>query len=533
MPYLKYQGRDFFSREDENILDTLLRHGISIPFSCRNGICQVCLQRCVQGTVPDVAQRGLKQELRDQGYFMACKCIPQRDMEVAPPSGLFSTTLVHSKAMLTRNVCRLRIEPPASFVYHPGQFTNIRRQDGLVRSYSIASLPAEDYFLEIHVQRKDGGVMSNWILDELNAGDTLDIQNASGECYYKGDAHGPPLLLIGNGTGLSPLFGILRDALRHQHRGEIHLYHGSRDTDGFYLREKLRQLEQQHANFHYHECISGKPVPPEHAGQAHEVAFKHHKDLYGWHVYLAGLAEMVSSGEFLAKEQGAAPEAIHADAFALRNLRQSPNDIVEPAISSPSTIEENHTSQHNIPTYPSPSPELWAALGDGKKLMEVLQDFYGQVFQDDRLASFFHRVTKQRSIEKQFLFMRQILTGEKVYFGDRPRNSHHWMVISDELFDYRREIMESCLRKHGLSEPMVQRYSAIEEFFRRDIVKSRAFARVMGDVALPFEGFDEITMDVGTLCDTCEREVMVGEKAIYHVRLGKIYCSDCNSSQNQ
>jgi len=96
MPYLKYQGRDIYSREGESVLDAMLRHGISIPFSCRNGICHVCLQRCTQGTVPHVAQHGLSAELSEQGYFMACKCVPLADMEIVPPTELYAKTLVHS-----------------------------------------------------------------------------------------------------------------------------------------------------------------------------------------------------------------------------------------------------------------------------------------------------------------------------------------------------------------------------------------------------------------------------------------------------
>ncbi len=536
MPYLKYQDRDIYSREGENVLNAMLRHDINISFSCRNGVCHVCLQRCIQGMVPHVAQYGLQPELCDQGYFMACQCVPLADMEIAPPTKLYATTLVHSKEMLSPNVCKLLLEPVPTFVYHAGQFINLRRPDGLIRSYSLASLPAVDYFFEIHIQRKNDGIMSNWILDELNPGGELGIQNASGECYYKDDAHGHPLLLVGTGTGLSPLFGIIRDALHNQHEGEIHLYHGGRDIDRLYLREKLRLMEQQHANFKYHECISGNFTLPDgaHPDRPPELAFaKHafaqHKDLRGWHVYLAGLAEMVDSGELLAAERGAAPAAIHTDAFALRDLRNTPRkgDKTSPALQSGD--EEEPGTQGKRRGYPPPDPELWTALRDGELLTEVLQDFYSRVFQDDRLASFFHGITRQRSIEKQYLFMRQILTGEKIYFGFRPRNAHHWMAISDDLFDYRAEIMMTCLREHGLPEPMIYRYREIEEFYRRDIVKSAPFAQVMGDVEMPFEGFGEITMDVGTLCDTCGREVTVGEKVIFHVRVGKIYCSDCGS----
>lgn len=522
MPYLKYQEREIFSRTGESVLDAMLRNGISVPFSCRNGICHVCLQRCTQGEIPPVAQNGLSQELRDQGYFKTCRCIPLGDMGIAPSADLFSTTLVHSKEMLSANVCRILLEPLEASGYRAGQFINVRRPDGLVRSYSLASLPAEDYYLEIQVERKPGGEMSTWLHDTLQAGDGLDIQKAEGECCYQVDSSLQPMLMIGTGTGLSPLFGILRDALHHRHQGEIHLYHGGRTTNRFYLHDTLRNLEQKHPNFHYYECLSSNPNPPEgiYADRAENVAFTHHKNLRGWHVYLAGLTEMVEHGQLLAVEHGAAPEAVYTDAFEL--------DQGEPP--APSAVLA--IAQSNERGYPPPDPALWAALREGEMLMAVLRDFYGRVFQDDRLSSFFHGITKQRSIEKQYLFMRQILTGDKIYFGERPRNSHHWMVISDDLFDYRAEIMVSCLREHGLSEPMIHRFREVEEFYRCDIVKSAPFARVMGDVEVPFEGFGEITMDVGTLCDACEREVSIGEKVIYHVRLGKIYCSDCSSQHD-
>ncbi|MFY9259759.1 MAG: 2Fe-2S iron-sulfur cluster-binding protein [Gallionella sp.] len=516
MPYLKYQGKEVFARKDENVLDAMLRNGVNMPFSCRNGVCHVCLQRCTEGEIPPLAQNGLRPELREQGYFMTCKCIPLSDMTIVPPSGLYTTTLMHHKALLSPHVCQLLIEPPQDFTYRAGQFINVRNPNGVARSYSLASLPATDYFLELHIQRKSDGEMTPWIFDTLQAGDEIEIQPAEGECCYADQTHAHPLLLIGTGTGLSPLLGIVRDALHQQHQGEIHLYHGARTADRLYLHDSLRQLEQRHPNFHYHPCLSGsEPLPRGvHAGRADVAAFAAHQNLHHWHVYLAGLTEMVEHGQLVAVEQGAALSAVHTDAFSLPTTASAP----PPAATSRD--------------YPPADPALWKALGEGKTLMAVLRDFYGRVFQDPRLSSFFEGVTQQRSIEKQYLFTRQILTGEKIYFGERPRNAHHWMVISDELFDYRAEIMVSCLRAHGVSEDMVHRFRELEEFFRAAIVKSTPFARVMGDVEVPFEGFGEITLDVGSLCDVCQREVSVGEKVIYHLRLGKIYCADCSSQHH-
>jgi NAD(P)H-flavin reductase/ferredoxin/truncated hemoglobin YjbI len=529
MAILKYQGREARTREGETVLDAFLRQGITVPFSCRSGTCHVCLQHCVQGAIPPVAQNGLSKELRDRNYFKTCKCVPLGDMEIAPPTELYRSTLVYSKEMLSPLVCKLLIEPPSSLDYRAGQFVNLRRSDGLTRSYSLASLPGEDYFLEIHVLRKHGGEMSNWIFDTLEAGDEIGIQGPAGESYYRHEERSHPMLMVATGTGLAPIYGILRDALHNKHKGEIHLYHGGRDEERFYLRGPLRELERQHPHFHYYECVSGTrispPGAPAHgtlAGRVHDVAFARHANLHGWHVHIAGLAEMVDAAEQLAVKHGAAPDRIYTDAFALRDLRSKPRDGKKPEIPVQAETAEGK------PKYPPPDPELWAALGEGEVLHEVLSDFYTKVYRDERLASFFEGVTKQRLIEKQFLFMRQIITGEKIYFGDQPRNTHHWMVISDDLFDYRGEMMKDSLRKFGLSGEMVERFNAIEDYYREDVVKDTPFPKKIGDTEMPLEGFDELVLDVGTLCDACQREVAAGEKVIYHVRLGKIYCSDCS-----
>jgi ferredoxin/truncated hemoglobin YjbI len=178
-------------------------------------------------------------------------------------------------------------------------------------------------------------------------------------------------------------------------------------------------------------------------------------------------------------------------------------------------------------TKPEPDLELWQALGDGALMSEILEDFYSQAFADERLAPFFHGVTQRRAMEKQFLFLRQQITGEKVYFGDRPRNAHHWMVISNELFDYREQLMVETLRRHGLAEPMVKRWVAIENRFRADIVKDEPWKRKIGDVELPLDGYEETVLDVGSLCDGCGSEVKAGVTVRYHLRLGSIYCPTC------
>lgn len=323
MPHLKYQDRELSSQDGESVLNALLRHDISVPYSCRVGVCHVCLQRCEQGTLPAPSQRGLRPELRERGYFMACKCIPNGDMAIEPPTELYSTATVHEKQNVTPDIARVWLKPTSIFVYQPAQFITLRRPDGLSRSYSLASHSVASDLLEIHVQRKDYGLMSNWVLDELQPGAEVELQGPNGENHYRPAMQDHPLLLIGLGTGLASLYGLVREAIYHGHRGAIHLYHECHAAGQFYLREELRQLEQQHPNFHYYECTPPRfpHVSGTLLGRAHEVAFVRHGNLQHWHVFLAGLAEMAEQGCQIALRYGVPETALHLTSFALRDLR--------------------------------------------------------------------------------------------------------------------------------------------------------------------------------------------------------------------
>lgn len=179
----------------------------------------------------------------------------------------------------------------------------------------------------------------------------------------------------------------------------------------------------------------------------------------------------------------------------------------------------------------APDPEMWAALEQGVGLRRVLEDFYAQVYADERLAPFFRFTTRERAIDKQFAFLREIFTGEECYFGDRPYNAHHWMVISDELFDYREELMEQALRRCGLPEPLRRRFRAVDEVFRRQIVKSAPKPRKLRGADLPLEGLGEVVIAMGTLCDGCQGEIAAGSLARYHLRTGQTYCDPCAAAQ--
>jgi len=237
---------------------------------------------------------------------------------VLPDSEAFRTaTTVLDITPLNASVLRLRLKQPENFSYFAGQYVTIYKEDHIGRSFSLASVPGVDDFLEFHIQVIPNGTVSGWIQQALSPNDNITIGEAMGNCIYTNDNPMQPLALIGTGTGLAPLYGIVRTALFNQHKGDIRLYHGSRNPDNLYLQNTLRQLAEQHANVSYIPCLSGpEPTPGTLPGRANDIALNDIVNFSGWRVFLCGNTGMVNAGKRATFLAGASMQDIHADPFA-------------------------------------------------------------------------------------------------------------------------------------------------------------------------------------------------------------------------
>ena len=289
------------------------------------GTCQTCVVRAENYEIPASAQTGLPKNLVIQNYFLACLLYPRSNLEVSSPtpSDLFRYATVMKKKYLSDDILQLFLEPVEKLQYYPGQFINLKSENGTVRSYSIASTADDSDFLELHIKRMRNGKMSNWLFDKLQVGDEVEYQGATGNCFYIEHNMDQPMLLIGTGTGLAPLLSIVRYAVSRGHRGQIVLYHGTRQAQGLYQDKLLKELTSTVKNFTYHGCLSGKnEFKGTLQGRASDLALQKHKELTGWKMFLCGEPEMVKDAQQRSYLAGANLDEIHTDPYILRDLRR-------------------------------------------------------------------------------------------------------------------------------------------------------------------------------------------------------------------
>lgn len=314
MARVRYGDLEVTLAEGETVLAALERAGAQVPSSCRVGACQACMLRAEVGDPGAKAQEGLRPAQRERGLFLACVSRPPGDLQIATEAAPRVTAEVAAVRELGAAVARVQLRVLEDMSYRAGQYVQVERADGLVRAYSLASVPEEDALLELHVRVHPHGQMSRW-LAAAPPGTPLRLRGPAGECFYTEGRPEQPILLAGTGTGLAPLLGIVRDALRRGHTGPLTLVHGAREPAGLYAEEVLRGLCARHPNLRVVRCALAGAAAGVETGDVVEVALRAAAPLKGTRVFLCGGPEQVAALRKRCFLAGASLKEICADAF--------------------------------------------------------------------------------------------------------------------------------------------------------------------------------------------------------------------------
>lgn len=129
-----------------------------------------------------------------------------------------------------------------AFAYRAGQFCTFRAEIGgelVARCYSMSSSPDVGDPLTVTVKRVPGGTMSNWMIDTIEPGDSIEVLRPTG--LFVLDESSVPIVAFAGGSGITPVISIIKTALATTDRS-ILLVYANKDADSVIFADELERL---------------------------------------------------------------------------------------------------------------------------------------------------------------------------------------------------------------------------------------------------------------------------------------------------
>ncbi|HIE0070026.1 TPA: 2Fe-2S iron-sulfur cluster-binding protein [Pseudomonas aeruginosa] len=204
--------------------------------------------------------------------------------------------------------------------YRAGQFLRIQvacANPLLWRCYSLSSAPGLDDCLRITIKRVAGGRASNWLLDNLKVGMSLSAQAPAGT--FVRPAGSTEVLLLAAGSGITPVYSILRDLLENG-GGNARLLYLNQSLASSIFATRLQALQQRHAQ----RFTLQNRFNDEHGRAERQDLLCLLRRWSGEEVFICGPAAFMDLAEECLTELGAPPERIHTERFAAPRFALSP-----------------------------------------------------------------------------------------------------------------------------------------------------------------------------------------------------------------
>ncbi len=169
------------------------------------------------------------------------------------PEQLSKPLKVKKRIQETPDAVSLVLEIPpdlkSQFRYQAGQFVSFFLDIGgekISRSYSIPCSPLTDQEFKITVKKVPGGKGSTYLCDQVKEGDTLLTTPPAGH-FFKPllDEKGVHYLLLACGSGITPVFSILKTVLHAGPGNRATLVYGNRSETAIIYKSEIEQLARE------------------------------------------------------------------------------------------------------------------------------------------------------------------------------------------------------------------------------------------------------------------------------------------------
>jgi len=224
----------------------------------------------------------------------------------------------------------IRFEVPEGledvFRFKAGQHLSVRAEingEEIRRNYSLCVAPSEDQ-LKVTVKRIAGGAFSNWVGDNLKAGDTLDVMTPHGSFTVDFDpSKKRRYVAFAGGSGITPVMSLVKTALGTEPDSRFTLFYGNRDANSIIFLEALAALKDSYlGRFELYHFLSDEEgdvdlfngmLDRETCDEAIEHLVDDVADVDAW--FICGPGPMMDAAEAALTDRGVAKDRIHIERF--------------------------------------------------------------------------------------------------------------------------------------------------------------------------------------------------------------------------
>lgn len=318
---------------NQTVLESALQQGIAYPHDCTVGTCGTCRSRLVSGQVEAITPFGytLSREELEQGYILACQALAKSDLTIEvelEAAGLPQPRVVAARLAeavdLTHDIKRVTWETGEPVHYRAGQYMNVAWPGSPGhRSYSFSAAPGEAGLTRLtsFIRKVPGGAFTELLFS--GAANDLDFTlDAPHGQFWLREAEGP-ILMVGGGSGLSPLMSVLEDAEARGVARDVILLFGARGVRDLYCKDEIAALEARWpARFEYWPVLSEETAE----GYRHGFVTAHVGAALaqlgsGVTAYMCGPPAMIDTGVAALSSLGIGLDAIHYDKFTDESTR--------------------------------------------------------------------------------------------------------------------------------------------------------------------------------------------------------------------
>jgi aquacobalamin reductase/NAD(P)H-flavin reductase len=225
---------------------------------------------------------------------------------------------VTSVEAITDTVYRVRLEPEADFSFRAGQYLMVVMDERDKRPFSMASLPSEHRFIELHIGASEINLYAMAVMDRILKEREVLVDIPHGDAWLREDDEARPLILIAGGTGFSYVRSILLTALARNPDRDITIYWGGREEKHLYDLSELEALSVTHPNLRVEAVVE---QPEEgwrgRTGTVLTAVLQDYGTLAEHDIYIAGRFEMAKiARELFCNERNAREDRLFGDAFS-------------------------------------------------------------------------------------------------------------------------------------------------------------------------------------------------------------------------